>query len=103
MTLREVDSMATTKKTVKQLAIEKGIFRQRGVKRSSSVNNGGGNSLGISASCTSLPISTASKTTVIDDEERLRFLIVIDFEFAKQGFSHNFFSLNLYLKPFESK
>lgn len=73
--------MATVQKTVKQLAIEKGLYRQRGVKRTSSAKDGRVNSSTCSSSSTSLLVSkTASSSPLTEDEDKLSYLIVIDFE-----------------------
>ena len=72
----------TAEKSAKQLAIEKGIFRQRGVKRPSKKEKGRSNA---SSGSSSLPECA---------EDDLRFLIVIDFEstcwpdVATERFSH---------------
>ena len=74
----------TAEKSAKQLAIEKGIFRQRGVKRPSKKEKGRSNASSGSSS-SSLPECA---------EDDLRFLIVIDFEstcwpdVATERFSH---------------
>ena len=67
-----------TQKTVKQLAIEKGLFRQRGVKRNSSSKNSTFN-VGTARPSPSPSGSVAAAPSAPDDD-RLRFLIVIDFE-----------------------
>ena len=77
---------STAEKSAKQLAIEKGIFRQRGVKR---LSNRDGRSNAISG-------SSASSSSLLPEcsEDDLRFLIVIDFEStcwpdaATERFSH---------------
>ena len=65
--------MASVDKTAKQLAIEKGIFRQRGVKRTSLKTVTSDERVASSASSSSL-------TSLPEDGKALRYLIVIDFE-----------------------
>ena len=75
--------MATTQKTVKQLAIEKGLLRQRGVKRASVKIENDVVSTPSSTSSTSLCQATSATALAVEGEEeegRLRYLIVIDFE-----------------------
>jgi len=67
-----------TQKTVKQLAIEKGLFRQRGVKRNSSSKNCAFNVGAVRPSPS--PSGSVAANASAPDDDRLRFLIVIDFE-----------------------
>ena len=81
-----------TQKTVKQLAIEKGLFRQRGVKRNSSSKNSAFNVGAVRSSPS--PSGSVAAAPLAPDDDRLRFLIVIDFEStcwpdaATERFSH---------------
>ena len=77
--------MATAQKTVKQLAIEKGLLRLRGVKRASVKITDNVVSTPSSTSSTSLCQATSATALAVEREEeeeegRLRYLIVIDFE-----------------------
>jgi len=72
--------MSTSNKTAKQLAIEKGLFRQRGVKRTSAKNGSVSASSYSSSSSSSFPSPKTVSDAGQEEGDKLRYLVVIDFE-----------------------